>query len=84
MQRIVGNTVQVAVYGDPSAMEGKTYSMISEVEVKKAENKQIAKSYLITYKNGQEINREYIDTSTYILDNTPTSEKKMIQKIMQI
>ena len=72
---IVGNTVQVAVYGDPSAMEGKTYSMISEVEVKKAENKQIAKSYLITYKNGQEINREYIDTSTYILDNTPTSEK---------
>ena len=49
--------------------------MISEVEVKKAENKQIAKSYLITYKNGQEINREYIDTSTYILDNTPTSEK---------
>ena len=72
---IVGNTVQIAVYGDPSAMEGKTYSMISEVEVKKAENKQIAKSYLITYKNGQEINREYIDTSTYILDNTPTSEK---------
>ena len=77
---IVGNTVQVAIYGDPSAMGNRTYSMTSEVEVKKAENKQIAKSYLITYENGQEINREYIDTSTYILDNTPASEKNEQEK----
>ena len=77
---IVGNTVQVAIYGDPSAMGNRTYSMTSEVEVKKAENKQIAKSYLITYENGQEINREYIDTSTYILDNTPANEKNEQEK----
>ena len=77
---IAGNTVQVAIYGDPSAMGNRTYSMTSEVEVKEAENKQIAKSYLITYENGQEINREYIDTSTYILDNTPANEKNEQEK----
>ncbi|MDY4077921.1 MAG: VanW family protein [Clostridium sp.] len=77
---VVGNMVQIAIYGDPSAMRGKTYSMTSEVEVKEAENKQIAKSYLITYENGQEINREYIDTSTYILDNTPANEKNEQEK----
>ena len=77
---IVGHTVQIAIYGDPSAMGGKTYSMTSEVEVKKEANEQIAKAYLITYENGQEINREYIDTSTYVLHNTSTNEKNEPEK----
>ena len=77
---IVGHTVQIAIYGDPSAMGGKTYSMISEVEVKKEANEQVAKAYLLTYENGQEINREYIDTSTYVLHNTSTNEKNEPEK----
>ena len=59
-------------------MGGKTYSMISEVEVKKEANEQVAKAYLLTYENGQEINREYIDTSTYVLHNTSTNEKPLL------
>lgn len=77
---IVGHTVQIAIYGDPSAMGGKTYSMTSEVEVKKEANEQVAKAYLLTYENGQEINREYIDTSTYVLHNTSTNEKNEPEK----
>lgn len=75
---VSGNQVQVAIYGDPSALGGKTYAMTSEVEVNEAQKTQVAKTYLVTYQNGQEVNREYIDTSNYIIYTEPSTPTEVV------
>ena len=52
-------TVTFNIYGDPSVLGDKTYDMISEVNGKEA------KSYQVTYENGQEIEREFISKDIY-------------------
>lgn len=76
---ISGNHVYVSVYGDPSALGGKTYAMTSDVQVNEAQKTQVAKTYLVTYQNGQEVNREYIDTSNYVIYTPPTTNEGEVE-----
>ena len=76
---ISGNRVYVSVYGDPSALGGKTYAMTSDVQVNEAQKTQVAKTYLVTYQNGQEVNREYIDTSNYVIYTPPTTSEGEVE-----
>ena len=53
-------TVNFNIYGDPSALNGFTYDMESEVYG------HTAQSYLVTFDNkGNEVNREFIAEDTY-------------------
>lgn len=79
--------VTINIYGRPSALDGKTYKLVSEdlgtipqtikykddaslpkgtevVEVKGAAGRK-ARAYLVTYKDGKQINKELISTDTY-------------------
>ena len=53
-------TVTFNIYGDPIALNNKTYDIVSEVIGEKQAN-----SYHITYENGVEVNREFIAKDTY-------------------
>ena len=53
-------TVTFNIYGDPIALNNKTYDIVSEVIGEKQAN-----SYHITYENGKEVNREFIAKDTY-------------------
>lgn len=60
-----GGNVTFNIYGDSSALGGKTYELVAEnLGVDSAGNTK-ARSYQVTYKNGVEINRELIATDTY-------------------
>lgn len=83
----VGKVVTYTIYGDPAALNGKTYDMTNEIlevfppEVKEVEDDTLQEgerakdgfsmtgykvnSYLITYENGAEVNRELIATDNY-------------------
>ena len=76
---ISGNRVYVSIYGDPSALGGKTYAMTSDVQVNEAKKTQVAKTYLVTYQNGQEVNREYIDTSNYVIYTPPATSNVEVE-----
>ena len=66
IEGIAGNgTVTFNIYGDPAALGGNTYELVSENLGTDAQGNSKAKSYQVTYKNGVEINREYIATDTY-------------------
>ena len=52
-------TVTFNIYGDPSVLGDKTYDMVSEINGKEA------KSYQVTYENGQEVKREFISKDIY-------------------
>lgn len=60
-----GGTVTFNIYGDPAALNGNTYELVAENLGTDSEGNYRAKSYQVTYKNGVEINREYIATDTY-------------------
>ena len=53
-------TVTFNVYGDPLALNNKTYDIVNEIVGAKQ-----AKSYHVTYENGREVNREFIAKDTY-------------------
>jgi len=58
-------TVTFNIYGDPNALAGNTYELLSENLGTDAEGTTKAKSYQVTYKNGVEIKRELISTDSY-------------------
>lgn len=60
-----GGTVTFNIYGDPAGLNGNTYDLVAENLGKDAQGNTKVKSYQVTYKNGVEIDREYIATDTY-------------------
>lgn len=66
IEGIGGNgTITFNIYGDPNALGGKTYELKSEPLGNDEEGNIKAKSYQVTYQNGNEINRELIATDSY-------------------
>lgn len=66
IQGIGGNgTVTFNIYGSPSALSGNTYDLVSENLGTDAQGYTRANSYLVTYKNGKEVKREFIAKDTY-------------------
>ncbi|SFU47283.1 Vancomycin resistance protein YoaR, contains peptidoglycan-binding and VanW domains [Clostridium sp. DSM 8431] len=61
-----GGNVTFNIYGDPSALNGFTYDITAQNLGVDSKGNLKAKSYLVTYKNGVEVNREYLATDTYM------------------
>lgn len=62
-----GGNVTFNIYGNPNALAGNTYELVSENLGVDAAGTTKAKSYQVTYKNGVEINREPISTDFYAI-----------------
>lgn len=70
IQGIAGNgTVTFNIYGAQSALNGNTYDLVSENLGTDSQGYTRANSYLVTYKNGKEVNREFIAKDTYSPSN---------------
>lgn len=66
IEGIGGNgNVTFNIYGDPAALNGNKYELVAEYLGTDEQGNSRAKSYQVTYKNGVEINREYIATDIY-------------------